>query len=221
MAETRSHRPGTKPAMWDWRASWSSRATAPPHDILENGARWKHSRLVDHYLMIDGRQDNIKFRSGSLQVKQFIEQYEGFRAYRRKQYFRFPLAARRLLIIFPRPGEPDRVFAHLALAALLGHVVAARSIVVIRKRREELSGIGASSSSAPRSRSPRGDFSRWLSRAPSWKGSREPQPTFQPTRRWSADTQSSSPNSRWSIAAPSDRLPTPRHRFTRLFLRGP
>jgi hypothetical protein len=137
MAETGSHRSGTEPAMWDWRAFWMSRATTSPlHDILENGARWKHSRFVDHYLMIEGRQDNIKIRSGSLQVKQFIEQYDGFRAYRRKQYFRFPLAARRLLCIFPRLSEPDRVFTNAAdlLSTLTNHDYQPRCYDVSKER---------------------------------------------------------------------------------------
>jgi hypothetical protein len=137
MAEKRSHRSGAKPAKWDWRAFWSSPATAPSLDgVLQNGARSRHSRLVDHYLLIDGRQDNIKIRNGSLQVKQFIEQYGGCRAYRRKQYFHFPLAARRLLNIFPRLSEPDRVLACVAdlLSTLADHDYRPRCYDVAKER---------------------------------------------------------------------------------------
>jgi hypothetical protein len=80
------------------------------HEVLVKPAQCRRTRLIDRYLVIDRRQDNIKVRNGRLEVKQLVEQYGRFEAYRRKQRYPFPLAARAVLEIFPRLSEPERRF---------------------------------------------------------------------------------------------------------------
>ena len=98
-------------AQWEWRAFWSSPAPGlSMHEVLVKPAQCRRTRLIDRYLVIHRRQDNIKVRNGRLEVKQLVEQYGRFEAYRRKQRYPFPLAARAVLEIFPRLSEPERRF---------------------------------------------------------------------------------------------------------------
>jgi hypothetical protein len=99
-------------ARWEWRAFWSTPAPGlSMHEVLVKPARCRRKRLIDRYLVINSRQDNIKVRNCRLEVKQLVEQYDRFEAYRRKQRYPFPLAAREVMDLFPRLSEPDRVFA--------------------------------------------------------------------------------------------------------------
>jgi hypothetical protein len=114
MAKSRLARVHAQAARWEWRAFWSSAATAPSiEEVLEKPARSEYSRLTDRYLVIDTRLDNFKIRNDSLQVKQLIEQYDRFEAYRHKQSFPFPIVGRELLPVLPRLREPDRVFSSM------------------------------------------------------------------------------------------------------------
>ena len=106
------------------------------HEVLVKPAQCRRTRLIDRYLVIDRRQDNIKVRNGRLEVKQLVEQYGRFEAYRRKQRYPFPLAARAVLEIFPRLSEPERAFSGIAelKAALDDHGYRLRCYEVRKER---------------------------------------------------------------------------------------
>ena len=113
-----------RPAIWEWRAFWSSPVAAPPlHEAVEGPAACERGWLAERYLVFDAHEDDIKLRDAHLHVRQLIERYDPFQAYRTRRSIRFPLATHELLEIFPRLGESDRVFSGMSglLSALADH----------------------------------------------------------------------------------------------------
>jgi hypothetical protein len=137
MGAIRSARLNARRAEWEWRAFWLSADTAPLiYEVFANPARCERDQFADAYLVIDTRQDNIKVREDSLQVKQLIEQYDRFQAYRHKQTFRFPVATGKLLEIFPRLSRSEGMFSDIGElnAALLDHGYQPRYFEVRKER---------------------------------------------------------------------------------------
>jgi len=95
----------TRPNNWEWRAFWGEESPelAPVGPIADQPvADYKMTRVTDRYLLIPERRDNIKVRKGGLEVKQQIETYRQFQAFRPKQVFKFPIRADGMTEIFPR-----------------------------------------------------------------------------------------------------------------------
>jgi hypothetical protein len=104
MAEVR--RKGTsRPCIWEWRVFWKNRQDVPVffEEFFDDRNRGIDRVVVeDTYLFLQGRHDNIKIRSSSLQYKQRIESCQGIEVYRPKITLKFPIECSDLSDLFPR-----------------------------------------------------------------------------------------------------------------------
>jgi hypothetical protein len=107
---------GDRPARvgWEWRAFWSGDdpVFAPRGAAREFApGAFESSPVRDRYLLIAGRQDNLKLREGGLEIKWLIESHAGFEAFRRKKTHDFPVRAGKVGELFPRLAWRDNPVA--------------------------------------------------------------------------------------------------------------
>jgi hypothetical protein len=128
-------------ANWEWRAFWSDRRPViTPGDALglDGSVEFKATNVSDRYLLIPERRDNIKLRKNGLEVKEIIESYRHYDAFRPKQVLKFPIAARDMARIFPRLfGATENVANEDELEATLsahGYVPSRVDVEKVRNR---------------------------------------------------------------------------------------
>ena len=132
---------GDKTNNWEWRAFWSDRQPViTPADTagLDGSAEYKATNVSDRYLLIPERRDNIKLRKNGLEVKELIESYRHYEAFRPKEVLKFPIEAGDLLRIFPRlHGALETVSDEAELEATLaahGYVPSRIDVEKVRNR---------------------------------------------------------------------------------------
>ncbi len=104
-AKTSRSRDAPRTNNWEWRAFWTEDTPvfAPASTLARRPTEdYKRTRVTDRYLLVPERRDNIKVRKNGLEVKQQIETYRQFQAFRPKQVFKFPIRADGMTEIFPR-----------------------------------------------------------------------------------------------------------------------
>lgn len=96
---------------WEWRAFW------PEGENIELPASWggmhinahiTEESILDNYLFVRGKKDNIKVRGKGLKVKPVLEAFDEFIAFGPSVKFRFPEKPLPLSVIFPRLFEVRR-----------------------------------------------------------------------------------------------------------------
>ena len=90
---------------WEWRVFW------PEGEAVELPPSWdgfgidsdsEAELLEDNYLLVHGKNDNIKLRGSGLKIKRMVEACHGFIAYGSSVKFQFPEKTATLAKIFPR-----------------------------------------------------------------------------------------------------------------------
>ncbi len=96
---------------WEWRAFWpESETVALPASWsgIHINANRKEESIVDNYLFVHGKKDNIKVRDKGLKIKPVLEAFDEFIAFGSSVKFRFPERPLPLSTVFPRLFEVRR-----------------------------------------------------------------------------------------------------------------
>lgn len=128
------------PCVWEWRGFWPQKEGAKliqaSEVYLQPLGNGEVDELEDEYLIIDGRQDNIKLRKNGLEVKRPVASYQDYQAFLPKVIFKFPLQASDMAEIFPRlEGHEVLVENADALKALLAETEYHPRSVTVKKKR--------------------------------------------------------------------------------------
>lgn len=141
VAAAKQPKDGDKANNWEWRAFWSDRRPViTPGDAvgLDGSVEYKATNVSDRYLLIPERRDNIKLRKNGLEVKELIESYRHYQAFRPKEVYKFPIEARDLARIFPRLyGASGQVSDETELEAELaahGYIPSRVAVEKVRNR---------------------------------------------------------------------------------------
>lgn len=80
--------------IWEWRMFCPvGPASAVAQSIFERLGGRDDTLVTDRYVLVNGLRHNMKARKNDLQVKEFVEEHNGFQLFRRKQSHAFPLKA--------------------------------------------------------------------------------------------------------------------------------
>ncbi len=128
-----------KPDSWEWRAFWPGDGVQPEpigriaESTLSNFTR---ERTDDQYILTNRSRDNIKMRKGGMQIKQLLQSYNSFQAFRPKRNLDFPFKASKLADSFPELALHDQELKNLdKLLELLDKYKYEPRVLDVRKER--------------------------------------------------------------------------------------
>lgn len=127
-------------AVWEWRGFWKNQ-TQLPFRLPENVSKKLRRALVeeenDIYLVVQGLEDNIKWRDGALEIKRIMEDKGYLKAFHTKETHFFPIFPETIISLFPFAGVPDEPLRDLhSLVAFLQKTREVRQVPVKKYRQK-------------------------------------------------------------------------------------
>lgn len=105
------------PVTWEWRCFWLDNGETRQKEnalyvAISGGSRV--TRQNDHYLIVDGMAENIKWRNEMLEIKRAVETDAEYTAFAPKERYRFPLSTEKASRIFDQFPPPSKTLKDTA-----------------------------------------------------------------------------------------------------------
>ncbi|MDJ0717329.1 MAG: hypothetical protein QNJ54_24445 [Prochloraceae cyanobacterium] len=126
---------------YEWRIFWSDVDLIPPlkQMFMLQIPQKKQSWGRDKYLLVENCPHNIKVRNGLLQIKKFLDTYNGYQIFAQKKSLRFPLSSDSLAdVLSEMKGKPCKIKDFKSLELLLEKLGHQYHLIDVKKKRYKL-----------------------------------------------------------------------------------